>query len=78
MSGGALIAATRPLYWAQGCKCRSAGYSLNATREIREDGRCVGPKGDRMAAPIARVVTIAGPSCDRCGAAWVNLQKGAA
>lgn len=75
MTRGPLQPTTRPLFWQPACKCRSAGYSLNTTREFRADGRFVGPKGDRTAAPIVRVEFIAGPSCDRCGRAWVDLMK---
>ena len=80
MPAGPLTATTRPLYWSPDCKCRGAGYSLNATREFRADGKAMGPKGNRYERPIVRVETIAGPSCDRCGKAWVDLmkQKGAA
>jgi hypothetical protein len=79
MSGGPLIGTTRPVYWEQACKCRGAGYSLNATREFRADGKAKGPKGEKIAVPIVRVETIPGPSCDHCGKAWVDLtKKGAA
>jgi hypothetical protein len=78
MSGVKLIATTRPVYWQPACKCRSAGYSLNATREFRADGKAKGPKGDRHAAAIVRAETIPGPSCNHCGVAWVNLMKAGA
>ncbi len=75
MSGVRLIPTTRPLYWEQGCKCRSAGYSLGATRMFRADGKAMGPKGDRYNRPIVRVETIPGPSCNHCGKAWIDLRK---
>lgn len=75
MSGVKLIATTRPVFWEPSCTCRSAGYSLNATRIFRANGKAVGPKGERHAAPIVRVETIPGPSCDRCGRAWLNLMR---
>ena len=75
MSGVKLIATTRPVFWDQACKCRGAGYSLGATREFRADGKAMGPKGNRYERPIVRVETIPGPSCDKCGKAWVDLMK---
>lgn len=79
MPAGPLTATTRPIFWLPACKCRGAGYSLGATREFRSDGKAMGPKGDRYDRPIVRVETIAGPSCDHCGKAWLDLtKKGAA
>lgn len=75
MPAGPLTATTRPLFWQPGCRCRSATYSLNATREFRANGKAKGPLGDRVASPIVRVETIPGPSCDHCGTAWVDLMK---
>ena len=75
MSGVRLVATTRPVFWEPSCKCRSAGYSLNATREFRADGKAMGPKGNRYERPIVRVEFIAGPSCDRCGKAWIDLMR---
>jgi hypothetical protein len=75
MPAGPLTATTRPLYWLPACKCRSAGCTVGATRVFRADGKAKGPKGERIAAAIVRVETISGPSCDKCGVAWVDLMK---
>lgn len=32
-------------------------------------------RNDRYNRPIVRVETIAGPSCDKCGKAWVDLMR---
>lgn len=74
MTLGPLIATTRPLFWQPACRCKAAGYTRGATRTFRANGKSVGPKGQRAAAPIVRVETIPGPSCDHCGKAWLNLQ----
>lgn len=78
MSRAKLIPTTRPLFWEPACKCKGAGYSLGATRQFRANGKACGFKGHNHAAPIVRVETIAGPSCNHCGKAWVNLQKAGA
>lgn len=75
MSGVRLVATTRPIFWQPACKCRGVGYSLNATREFFADGKAKGPKGSRFEREIVRVETIAGPSCDHCGKAWLDLMK---
>jgi hypothetical protein len=75
MTAGPLIATTRPIYWLPACKCRSVGCTVGATRIFRADGKSMGPKGDRYERPIVRVETIPGPSCDRCGKAWVWQMK---